>query len=437
MKKCILFLQILSLGALQAQTFTINNNQIVDPCSNVFIPRGVNYSIADDWNFPSNLNNGNERSSEIIKANPNTVRIQWYVDYGQATRPVLTLSSLDSVISRFAKAKIVSILELHDFTHIHTDTAAFNNVIIDWWKEPAVLALINKHKSHLILNIANEYGPALYPAPNYTLNPNYSSQINIWVSHIKNCILYLRGAGITVPIMIDAANYGMDYQAVIDHGNDFKTQDPLSRIIMSCHAYWGENASGMANIVNQLANLTVPVVFGEVGNLDFSCNPIEMDALLARATIKKMGWLAWTWNRDECATRNMTSNITNDANSSTDGRFSSLTSYGQTIVNNATFGLAAKADKAQFGCATGIDDNAESLYFHIYPIPAKDKLTIESSFISDENNAIIYDIHGRILQRFVVNDLKSTIDISNLLPGSYTLSLSSETRKERKGFYVY
>ena len=420
----------------QTETFTTNGNQLVDPCDVVFMPRGVNYSLADDWNFPSNLNDGRERSAEIVQANPNTVRIQWYVDYGNASRPALTLEGLDSVITRFARANVVSILELHDFTHIHTDTTAFNNELISWWTSPEVLDLIDKHKSHLLVNIANEYGPALYPAPNYTLNPNYAAEITTWVQHYKSCISYLRNAGITVPIIIDAANYGMDYQAVIDYGSEFNTHDPLNRIVMSCHAYWNSNAAGMESIVAQLSVLTVPVIFGEVGNVDFSCSAIEMDAFLLAAQNYKMGWLAWTWNRDECATRNMTANITNDPNSTTDGKFSTLTAYGNTIVNNSTYGLATTALKPVPGCLVSINELENNSPFHVFPNPATTRLNIETDEKILGEQITISDIHGREVHSLQVIATLMNIELSHWDAGIYFLHLSNGRKIDHLKFIV-
>lgn len=417
----VLLVCVLLTGSVFSQTtelFKTNGNKITDPCGNEFIMRGVNYSLADDWNFPGNLNNGKELSAQIIQANPNTVRIQWYVDYGQPARPQLTLTGLDSVISRFAAADIATVLEIHDFTHIHTDTTLFNTQVVGWWTSQPVLQLIEKHQAHLFVNVANEYGPAMYPAPNYTLNPNYATEITTWVAHYRNVITRLRNAGIEVPIMIDAPNYGMDYQTVIDNATMFNNHDPLNRIVMSCHAYWNETAGGMESIVNQLAGLTVPVVFGEVGNVDFSCNAIQMNSLLTKAQERQIGWLAWTWNRDECATRNMTSNEPGNPASTTDGQFSTLTTYGQTIVNNATFGLVAHAQKADFSCLLGVETVEQVL--DVYPNPVQDVLHVSIDQTFNEVEIVLVDLNGRVRKTHAGTQL----DTSDLEHGVYFAQVS-------------
>jgi len=418
-----------------AQTFSTTGNAIFDPCLDVFIPRGVNYSLADDWNFPANLNNGKERSSEIVQANPNTVRIQWYVNYGNASRPALTLVGLDSVITRFARANIVSMLEIHDFTHIHTDTNAFNNQIINWWTSSDVLDLIDKHKSHILVNIANEYGPALYPAPNYTLNPNYASEIATWVVHYKSCITYLRNAGISVPLIIDAPNYGMDHQTVINNATIFKNHDPLNSIIMSCHGYWDSDVVGMQSIINQLAILDVPVILGEIGNVDFACNPIQMNALLTAATANDIGWLAWTWNRDECAVRNMTANVTNPT-STTDGTFASLSAYGSTIVNNPTFGLLATALKPDPGCLLHVLEINKNFDFSIFPNPSNDMVRISFDANLKSIQLTIVNQIGEIVETIIPKSNEINLNVSKWESGIYYLKMASAKQYQIKKLAV-
>jgi len=431
MKKILISVILLITIQLQAQQlFSTNGNQILDPCGQAFIPRGVNYSLADDWNFPDNLNDGRERSSEIIKANPNTVRIEWYVDYGNVSRPTLTLEGLDSVISRFARANIVSILEIHDFTHNHTDTTAFNSQVIAWWTSPAVLQLINKHQSHLLLNIANEYGPSLYDSFGNP-NANYTTQITAWVQHIKSCIMYLRSAGIIIPIIVDAPNYGMDYQTVIDHGSEFVSHDPLHKIIMSCHAYWNDNAAGMQSIASQMAALSFPVIFGEVGNVDFACAPIEVDAFLTAAKNNNLGWLAWTWNRDECPTRNMTANDSGNPSSPTDGKFSTLTTYGQQIVNNATYGLVTNAVKPTPGCLLGLAELSNNSLLKVYPNPASTELFIELDPKDIGATIHVMDVSGKEITSIITTSNTTRLTTVDWNSGIYFIQIRTGNKAEQ------
>lgn len=403
-------------------TFSTNGNKIIDPCGNEFTMKGVNYSLSDDWNFPGNLNNGKELSAQIIQANPNTVRIQWYADYGQPTRPALTLESLDSVISRFYRANIVTVLELHDYTHIHTDTTGFNNDIVGWWTSAPVLQLIEKHRKNIIVNVANEYGPSMWISGN--VNPNYAAEIVTWRKHYKSVISQLRSAGIKVPLMIDAPQYGMDHETVIAVASEFNDSDPMHNIIMSCHAYWDESAASIEAKVNSLSNLTVPVVMGEVGNNGFGCVNLPLSALLQVCKDKNIGWMAWTWNRDgDCEDRNMTMNDYT-WNSTNDGLFSTLTPYGQLIVNNSSFGLANHAVKAEMSCALDIEE--ASMIRTFYPNPLQEELIIELSGNLQLNAVSVINGSGQECLNYStsISGSKLAVDVRNLERGIYFVKLT-------------
>lgn len=425
MKSILYFLLVFLFAPILAfsQTFTTNGSKVIDPCGNEFIIRGVNYSLADDWNFPGNLNNGKELSKEIIKANPNTVRIQWYADYGQPTRPALTLEGLDSVISRFARAGIASMIELHDFTYTHHDTAAFNTLGLAWWTSQPVIDLLNKHKSYLFLNVANEFGPAWYPGPAFNYNPNYNTQLIAWKAHQINIIKKLRAVGIELPIVIDGPNYSLDYTYVLNNGADLVNADPLKRVILSCHAYWSGSQNDMNTIVDQLSAASFPIILGEIGNVDAECNAIPYTDVLTRAQTKNLGWLAWTWNRDHCAARNMTSNDPNGVNNpQDDGLFSSLTTFGQTIVNNATFGLATKAVKPSYACVTSINE-AGKLDWKIYPNPSSDFIFLENIQNTEIKSLKIVDVNGKLIR--ILKSNFNTISIQDLADGFYILDIES------------
>jgi Secretion system C-terminal sorting domain len=72
-----------------------------------------------------------------------------------------------------------------------------------------------------------------------------------------------------------------------------------------------------------------------VANTSDCSDVIQLDSLLKFAKQKDIGWLAWSWDRDNCAARQV----------STNGLFASLSPYGNLIVNNAQFGLANTAVK--------------------------------------------------------------------------------------------
>jgi|GEM_PF-686631 len=406
-------------------TFTTSGKQILDPCGNAFIPKGLNYSLADDWDFPNNLNSGSgfenaELSSEIIKANPNTVRIQWYA-HRQAGWAAYDISDLDSVISRFSRADIVSVLELHDMTGMF-DSAAFVTTILDWWTSPEVVSLLNKHESHIILNIANEYGPVKYPASlNYQLDPQYDSKILKWVNHMTTAIRTLRDADITVPIMIDAPNWGHAVEVLLAHGTTWHDADALNRIVLSAHAYWSEDTN--QDILNKITAINVfnlPIILGEVAAYGEPCpeTTVDLETILGHAQNNDIGWLAWTWSDDYCMQRRLASGPA--------GLFNNLTASGNLVVNNPAFGLAQHAVKACFQPSTSINTPEHTdLIYTIAPNPAHDHITLTfQKHLEGGVTIMLTDITGRAI---AMNAIRS------ISPNTYTVQLPSNNAK---GLYL-
>ncbi|GLU53504.1 cellulase family glycosylhydrolase [Dyadobacter frigoris] len=326
-------------------TIHTQGNTIMSPCNEVFIPRGVNYSLADDWEFPANINGdptgvNNELSAEIIKAKPNIVRIEWYANRAANWKPYV-VADLDVVVTRFQNAGIVSVIDLHDLT-CSDDYTQFNNIILPWWKQQSVKDLITKHKGFVIVNVANEFGNV-----NWASDP--ATAYATWLNHYKTVITDLRTAGIQVPLMIDAPDCGQSLDIALQAGAALITQDPMHNIIMSAHAYWyADNAAAMEARVQQIADAAFPIVLGEIANIQDATGPCSNTIpaykdLLQSCQNHNVGWLAWTWTDDFCEG-------VNGRRISMNGGFTNLSTYGNTIINDPNFGLATHAAKMNVLC---------------------------------------------------------------------------------------
>ncbi|MBE9461714.1 T9SS type A sorting domain-containing protein [Dyadobacter subterraneus] len=329
-------------------TIHTQGNAIMSPCNEVFIPRGMNYSLADDWEFPANMNGdptgvNNELSAEIIKAKPNIVRIEWYANRAANWKPY-SVADLDVVITRFRNAGIVSVMDLHDLT-CSNDYTQFNNIILPWWKQQSVKDLIAKHKGYVLVNVANEFG-------NVNWASDKSAAYTTWLNHYKAVITDLRSAGIQVPLMIDAPDCGQSLDIALQAGAALRMEDPLHNIIMSAHAYWyADNAAAMETRVQQIANAAFPIVLGEIANIQDATGPCSNTIpaykdLLQSCQNHNVGWLAWTWTDDFCEG-------INGRRMSMNGSFTNLSTYGNTIVNDPNFGLATHATKMNVQCLSG------------------------------------------------------------------------------------
>ena len=87
-----------------------------------------------------------------------------------------------------------------------------------------------------------------------------------------------------------------------------------------------------AKIDNAIAS-GIPFVMGEVANLQDDqvlCQyTLNYSPLLHILQARNIGWLAWSWDNDGCADRQITTN----------GSFSSLTAYGNDILYNIDYGI--------------------------------------------------------------------------------------------------
>ena len=244
---------------------------------------------------------------------------------------------------------MIAILEIHDLT-CSTDTTALLN-LNTWWTQAGVLNLLQKYRESVIVNYANE---ALF----YSWASNPVKALATYKRTYQNIITALRNvAGFTFPLMIDAPDCGTNTDAFVTSNvaTSLIQFDPQHNLIFSGHTYWyyytNNDSTQIAAKINAVLAQNIPLVLGEVANVQGDATPcqytLNYQALLNYCQLKKVSWVAWCWDHDDCAARQMSSN----------GNYSSLTTYGNTVVHNTGFGmLSAPAAKSRFlvnGCSSG------------------------------------------------------------------------------------
>jgi mannan endo-1,4-beta-mannosidase len=323
-------------------TLYTKGRYLYDSSGQKIVLRGINLPLLDDWNFPQS-----DKLAELEKTGANAVRIQWYKDYGQPTRPAYSLQDLDNFLAKCKTNQIVPILGLWDFT-CQSDPTMLNTQLIPWWTSEPVLAVLKKHQQYLIVNPANELGV-------YRWANNSAEALETYKTSYKNAITRIR-QHLQVPIMIDAPDCGTSIEVFAKIAQELLDSDPDRNLLFSGHAYWA-GYDGMSHI-NAAIEANLPLVFGEIANKQDELIAGEMkycyydldgnnennrpqtdftyQALLIRLQEQEIGWLAWSWWKDNCAQREMTR----------DGNFSGLTPYGDDLVNNPVYGLKATAQRA-------------------------------------------------------------------------------------------
>lgn len=319
---------------------------ILGPCDDTLMLKGVNYAPYN-WGYDIN----SLEITQIGQSGANAVRLVWYSNHPDPhTNAVYAnFAALDSAISKCVQQKMIAVLELHDYTCSNDTTGLLSQSA--WWTQAGVFNILNKYKESVIINYANE---ALYY--NWTSNP--TAALATYKRTYQNIISTLRSnPGFKFPIMIDAPDCGTNTDAFTTSNvaNSLIQSDPEHNLIFSAHTYWyvyaNNDSAQMAAKINAVLAQNIPLVLGEVANFQGDVTPCQYtmnyEQLLNYCQLKKVSWLAWCWDHDNCPARQVSSN----------GNFNSLTTYGIDLVHNPGYGmLQVSAPKSQFlvnGCGSG------------------------------------------------------------------------------------
>ena len=421
MKHTLTTFLLLAGMALQAQQATLKvvGKNLTTTTGQTLTLRGINYPIVDDGTISlANMTQYRHKIDEAAKTGANSIRLPWYTP-GTHWRDVQTPGTLTGYLSNghlsdligYCHTKgMIPILEVHNLTCSNAWTS-FNNTVMAWWKSPAVLSLIETHKAYLVINLANEFGQARWTG-------NTAAGLTTFQTNYNAAVSDLRNLGVNVPIMIDAPDCGQSSTELLSIAQNMVTADPQHNLIFSAHAYWYGYATTTAAVqtkLNEAQNTNVCFILGEVASTqdNNSCGDLSLADLypiiLQEACARNIGWLAWTYDQDCSAPREMTTN----------GEFANLTTYGNDLVNNATYGL-----KSTGGCGAALLASKQfsaGINFVLAPNPTKDKLGISSA--EKITKAIIYDSYGRELQTYDAGF--DALDVSALSSGSYIIRLET------------
>ncbi|MEY4925880.1 MAG: hypothetical protein RI894_316 [Bacteroidota bacterium] len=332
-KLAILFCAVLFSTAIFAQSYPhlqVSGRFLKSPCGDTIILRGVNYAPYN-WGYTQSA----EYMSQIAQTGANAVRITWYASNPGTTE--YTAANLDTVLARCVRYKMIPIVDLHDQTCADAPAALITTS--NYFLQPTISTVLLKYKSSLIINIANE---ALYVG--WANDPVVALQT--YISTYNTIVQNYRNANLQMPIMIDAPDCGTNIDAFNTAAATITAADSYHNMLYSGHAYWYSFANNDPIIAQQklqtAVNNNIPLVLGEIANYQDDAAPcaylLPYQQLLVSCKALKIGWLAWSWVSDNCASRQM----------STNGNVNSLTAFGFSIVNDATTGLLATAVRSPY-----------------------------------------------------------------------------------------
>lgn len=235
-----------------AVVITTQDKQIWDTNGQPVLMRGINLQYADN---PVERIKG---FAPIGSVGSNVVRIQLTKN--------TTADELEAALNKAVENNLIAMLMFWgpegEITCTESDayiTDAVENLWLDEWMPVLSQA---QYQSHLMINIANEWGPTnIFTS---SVNQSYS----IYIDTYKVFIRQFRQMGFKVPLVIDAPGCGQDHNAFLGgRAQELLAADTEANLVLSVHAYssyWNTKVKILQNM-GELQRLNVPVIVGEFG----------------------------------------------------------------------------------------------------------------------------------------------------------------------------
>lgn len=250
--------------------FHVVGRHLYDRCGEEVVLRGINKMIiwTDIDGVPS--------CREIAKTGANAVRMVWLMEG--------TPAQLDEAIDNCVEAGLIPLIELHDGIGDWSMLPA----LVDWWTSPAVLAVIAKHRRHLLINIGNEVGDASVTDDEFR-------------EGYQEAVERMRAAGIHVPLVIDGTDWGKNIDVLQSQGPALIEADPDHNLIFSIHMWWprmwGYTAQTVIDEIAESVAMELPLMVGEFGNR-WNMTPsgqIPYLTILEQTELQGVGMFPWEW----------------------------------------------------------------------------------------------------------------------------------------------
>ncbi|MER6009031.1 cellulase family glycosylhydrolase [Nonomuraea angiospora] len=294
----------------------VSGTKIVEANGQEFVMRGVNH--------PHVWYTGQTSSFANIKAlGANTVRV--VLGSGKRWGPSTDVAS---VISLCKQNKLICVLEAHDTTGYGEEGAAasLDEAVNYWISQKSALA---GQENYVVINIGNE--------------PIGNTNAAQWIDATANAVKKMRANGFEHLLMVDAPNWGQDWQYVMrDNAQTVLDADTRHNTVLSIHMYSVFNtAAGIVDYLNRFQAKGWPLVIGEFG-WRFNSGEVDDETIVAEARARGIGYLAWSWSGNSDPILDMTLGF--DPNQ--------LTTWGKRIFEGPN-GIKATAKEATiFGGTT-------------------------------------------------------------------------------------
>ena len=253
--------------------FHVRGGQLLDGNGNPFVMRGVNHPHV--W-YTSKTS---QAIKDIASVGANAVRV--VLGSGQQWGPT-PAAEVAGIIQQLKDNNMIAVLEVHDVTGYPEKTEAVPlSEAVDYWL--SIKSVLVGQEDYVIINIGNE------PLGN-------NVERSVWSNVHTTAINCLRAAGFAHTLMVDAANWGQDWEKIMynDAPKVFQA-DFLKNIVFSVHMYqvYSQRSTIDDYMRHFVEDLKLPLVVGEFG-ADHQGQDVDEASILELADRYRIGYLGWS-----------------------------------------------------------------------------------------------------------------------------------------------
>jgi mannan endo-1,4-beta-mannosidase len=259
--------------AYAATGIRVANGVLVEGNGTPLKLRGINHAHTWFTTLTSSFAN-------IKAAGANAIRV---VLSGGRWQPANGAADVANVISLCKQNRLICVLENHDTTGFGEQGGAVSlDAAVNYWI--SVQSALTGQEDYVILNIGNE------PIGNNAVTPN-------WTQATISAVQRLRNAGFQHTIMVDAPNWGQDWQFTMrDNAPAVLAADTTGNLIFSVHMYGVFDTAAEVNAyVDSFRSRNLALCICEFGSNHSDGNPDE-DAIMAKAEASAIGMMGWSWS---------------------------------------------------------------------------------------------------------------------------------------------
>lgn len=284
--------------------FSVSGTQLLDANGQPFYMRGINHPHA--W-----FRGRTDAIGHIAATGSNVVRVV-LADGQQWDR--IPANEVREIIDLCKQHQVICMLEVHDATgYPESEGAGTLRQAAEYWVD--IADVLHGEEDYVIINIANE--PFGNGVPEST-----------WIAEHRHAIETVRNAGLTHTLVVDAANWGQDWERLMmDNASEVASADTLNNTIFSVHMYevYGTYDDVRNYISTFLSRHNLPLIIGEFGPSHYG-SEVAADAILELSSEFDIGYIGWSWsgNGSCCVDLDIVNNF--DPNN--------LTSWGEMLIDS-------------------------------------------------------------------------------------------------------